>query len=110
MSSESNALNWYIIIIILPSLEFGLSHRILAFSSLSLAVTLFLIRSQQRSPYIIKQASERALATRALLLGTMASCAGVGLLTGSIGTLMNVHSMLDFRLAVESKIKSNSID
>ncbi len=85
-----------------------LSHKILAFSSFSLAVTLLLVRSQSRSTYIAKQASERALASRALLLGTMASCAGVGFLTGLIGTAMNVHSMLDFRLAIESKIKVKS--
>ena len=68
---------------------------------------MLLIRSQSKSPYIVHQASERALAGRALLLGTMAACSGVGLLVGLIGTSLDVHTMRDFRLTLESKLKPN---
>jgi len=60
---------------------------------------------------VVKAASERALAARALLLGTMASCSGVGLLVGAIGSLLNVHSFVQFRLKIEGLVgKSSQLD
>jgi hypothetical protein len=50
---------------------------------------------------IVKMASDRALAGRALLLGTAASCSGVAMLVGGIGSLMNVHSWRAFRIKLE---------
>lgn len=78
-----------------------LSRKILLFSSSSFIFTLILINRQRKSPYILQLASDRALASRALLLGTAASCTGVGILIGLIGTLMGVDSFKAFALKTD---------
>jgi hypothetical protein len=74
-----------------------LSRKILISASLSLALTLFMIQKQRQSPYILQLASDRALAGRALFLGTAAACSGVGVLMGLIATLTGAESFLQFR-------------
>jgi hypothetical protein len=46
-------------------------------------------------------ASDRALAGRALLLGTAASCSGVGVLVGSIASVMGVESFKEFKIKTD---------
>lgn len=57
---------------------------------------------QRRSPYILHLASERAVAGRALLLGTALSCSGVGILVGGLATLMGVNSFKEFALKTDA--------
>ena len=77
------------------------SLKILLFSTASFTFTLYLINRQRRSPFVIHLASNRALAGRALLLGTAASCSGNGILVGSIATTMGVESFKEFRIKAD---------
>ena len=54
-------------------------------------------------------ASDRALASRALLFGTALSCSGVGTLVGLLGTVMGVDSFKEFRSKVDGFFIENGI-
>ena len=54
-------------------------------------------------------ASDRALASRALLLGTALSFSGVGTLVGTIGSIMGVDSFKDFRIKMDGFFIRNGI-
>ena len=68
-----------------------------------------MINKQRSSPYIVHLASDRALAGRALLLGTAAAFSGVGILIGAIATVMQVESFKEFRLKTDSFFMKHGI-
>lgn len=79
-----------------------IANKILSYSLAAFTTTLFIIKKQRNSEYIVSRASDGALAGRALLLGTMASCAGVGILVGGLAAAMKVSSFREFRMKTDA--------